>query len=118
LPSPYQYPWVNFGLEMTPNIDSTPTLVFGKPNNSIVDTIVLCNTTEQDIFIDIKILGERDDVPITVYRVNNYLIPKLGSAQILGESMILQAGDLLYANSDFADNTFDCMISYRQLLEE
>lgn len=120
MPSPYQYPWVNFNLAPTSTIDSTPSLVFGSDNNCIIDSIFVCNTTEQEIFIDITILSERIiDQPVTTYFVKNYLVPKSGSAELIKESVLnLQAGDLMYAKSDFANNTFDCMISYRQLLEE
>lgn len=120
LPSPYQYPWVNFNLAPTSAIDSTPALVFGSDNNCIIDSIFVCNTTEQEIFIDITILSERIiDEPVTTYFVKNYLLQKSASAELVKESVInLQAGDLMYAKSDFSNNTFDCMISYRQLLEE
>jgi len=123
LASPYQYPWVDFFSSLTSSIDSTPLIVCGKEKTSIVDSIFVCNTTEQDIFVDVTILGERDSVATTVYRVKNHLLPKNGSAELISVNqvdsvLILQAGDLLYANSDFSGNTFDSIVSGRQLLEE
>jgi hypothetical protein len=118
LSSPYQYPWVSFNLAPTANIDSTPLLVFGSESNSIVDSIFVCNTTDQEIFVDITTLSERNLQPITTYIVRNFLLPGYGSAELIKESVInLEAGDIIYANSDFSGNLFDCMISYRQLLE-
>jgi hypothetical protein len=120
LPSPYQYPWVNFNLTPTSGIDSTNTLVFGSPNHCIVDSIFVCNTTDQEIFIDVTVLAERVvDEPTTTYIVKNYLLRKSEGVELIKESVInMEAGDLMYAKSDFADNTFDCMVSHRQLLEE
>lgn len=117
MPSPYQYPWVNFDLEPTANIGSTPELIFGKTHTSILDSIVLCNNTDQDIFVDIQLLCERNEIAIPVNRYRNVLITKFGTVQLLEESMIMRAGDLMYANSDFQDHRFDSMISFRELLE-
>jgi hypothetical protein len=123
LASPYQYPWVNFFSDPTSAIDSTPIIVCGKTHTSIIDSIFVCNTTDQDIFIDITKLSERNLVPITTYRKRKFLIPANGSADLITANqedslLILEAGDLLYANSDFSGNTFDCEVSGRQLLED
>lgn len=119
LSSPYQWPWVNFNLAPTADIDSTNTLIFGSQSNCIVDSIFVCNTSPQDIYIDITILAERViDDPTTTYIVKKYLLKKSEGVELIKESVInLQSGDTMYAKSDFADNTFDCMISYRELLE-
>jgi hypothetical protein len=116
LASPYQWPWVDYRLEITPQIGSTPQLVFGKPVTCILDSIVLCNTTDQEMFIDMYVLRP-GDTPITVYRVNNLLIPKRSSIQVIEKPMTVEGNDLFYAKSDYDNNLFDCMISNRQLLE-
>lgn len=116
MPSPYQFPWVNHKLEMTPQIGSTPQVVFAKAVVSILDSIVLCNTTDQEMFVDIYILRPGDP-PITCYRSNKLLIPKRSSIQVLEKPMIIEANDLMYAQSDYSNHLFDCMISNEQLLE-
>lgn len=119
--SPYQYPWVDYDLVPTPNIDSTPLIVYGATNNTIVDRMHLCNTTDQDIFVDISILTEREIdsefVVQTTFLENKLPIPKYGSIEALKESMTLRSGDIMYASSDFSGNRFDCLMSVRRLLE-
>lgn len=122
--SPYQYPWVNFFSTPTASIDSTSTLIGGAISTSIIDSIYVCNTSDQDIFIDITILAERNLTPITTYRIKKFFLPKNESAELISPThnqvnsvLILETGDTLFGNSDFSGNTFDCVVSGRQLLE-
>lgn len=124
--SPYQYPWVNFCSPMRETIDSTELLLYTAPAVTIFDSILVTNKTEQDIFVDFRILGERihpdSDDPVTEkpYVAYKRLVTKHGSVELLPSSqsmVILEAGDFAYANSDFSGNTFSCIISGRQLLE-
>lgn len=124
--SPYQYPWVEFGSVLVQNIDSTELLLYTAPAATIVDSVILTNTTKNDIFIDFKILGERtlpsggSPIAQKPYIANKREIKANSSIELLPtpqSNIILQAGDFAYANSDFSGNRFDCVISYRQLLE-
>ena len=42
------------------------TKIFGSQQSCYIDSISLCNTSDSDLFFDIKIIGERieDDVPV------------------------------------------------------
>lgn len=117
--SPYQYPWVNFNLYPTSSIDSTPAIAFPASYNSIVDSIFICNTTKHDALVSLYILSERvPPTAVETYFVNRYLVPKWENVELMkGSVMNLQAGDLLYAFSDNTIHEFDCLVSYRQLLE-
>ena len=126
MPSPYQYPWVNFGSVLIQNVDSTELLLYTAPAATIIDSIIITNLTEKDIFIDFKILGERipplGDSPVAQkpFLAKRRLVEKSSGIEILPTPqsiVILEAGDFVYANSDSSRNTFDCIISYRQLLE-
>lgn len=126
MPSPYQYPWVNFGSVLVQSINSTELLLYTAPAVTIFDSILVTNTTNQDIFIDFRILGERTspdgDVPVVQkpFLAKSRLVEKNSSIELLPTTqsiVILEAGDFAYVNSDFSGNTFDCIISYRQLLE-
>lgn len=108
-------PWVNFKLYTTAQVGSTPTLVFGSQQACIIDEVQITNTIQEKILVDITILRE-DGInyfflkqqPINVYGIVNVL---------KGSVLYLEPGDLLYANSDFSGNLFDCLVSYRQLNE-
>lgn len=119
--SPYQWPWVDYVRVPTPNIDSTPTIIFGKQATCIIDRVLLCNKTDQDIYVDIWVKTERliDDnfVEQDTFTRKKLFITKFGSVQALEESEVMESGDLMYANSDFSGNFFDCTISARLLLE-
>ncbi len=125
MPSPYQYPWVKFGSITVANIDSSEQLLYTAVNATIFDSIIVTNTTKQEIFIDFSMLTERliDGEPVNQkpFVARNRLIEKYQSLELLPATqsiLILEAGDFVYANSDFSNNTFDCIISYRQLLED
>jgi hypothetical protein len=126
LGSPYQYPWVAFRSVLRQSIDSTEYLLYKAPSVTIFDSIIVTNLTEQDIFIDFRILGERippdlDDPevekPWVAYK---RLVEKNQTIELLPTSqsmIILEAGDFAYCNSDYSRNLFSCIVSGRQLLE-
>lgn len=111
---------------MRETIDSSELLFYTAPAVTIFDSIIVTNTTEQDIFVDFRILGERTqpdsdnptaEKPYVAYKrvvAKHQSIELLPSPQSL---VILQAGDFAYANSDFSGNTFSCLVAGRQLLE-
>lgn len=115
--SPYQYPWVKFGSTPTASIDSSALPIYGAPVTTIVDSIRLCNTSQNDIFVTIFLLAERDLVTTTTYFETKFFLAQNSSARITIDSDILQDGDILYANSDYSGNKFDTHVSWRQLLE-
>ncbi len=124
--SPYQYPWVSFRSFLRQTIDSTEYLFYTAPAVTIFDSIIVTNTTNQDIFIDFRILGERTqpdadspevEKPWVAYK---RLVQKNQTIELLPTSqsmIILEAGDFAYCNSDFSGNTFSCIVAGRQLLE-
>lgn len=67
--------------------------------------------------MDISVLTERDLVVETTYIRRKLFISKFGSIAVLEEPEVMEPGDLMYANSDFSGNMFDCTISGRLLLE-
>jgi hypothetical protein len=110
---------------MTVNIDSTPLLIFGEQSTCIIDSIILCNMTDQDIFIDLKFLIDDPDNPEGVF-IKNYLIPRFTTVDLMAylrnenssdSIMYPSGGDLIYANSDSSNNRFNCFVFYRALLE-
>ncbi len=122
--SPYQYPWVEFGSILISGIDSSEFLLFTADKATIFDSILITNTTEEEIFVDFSILGERTINDVLVdqkpFVARKRLVEKSQSIDLLTQiqtSVTLQYGDFAYANSDFSGNTFDCIISYRKLLE-
>lgn len=124
--SPYQYPWVNFSAPMREVIDSTETLFYTAPAVTIFDSIIATNTSENEIFINFRILGERtqpdatDPAPEKPYVAYKRLIKKYESIEVMPSPhsiLILEVGDFAYINSDSSGNTFSCIVAGRQLLE-
>lgn len=119
--SPYQWPWVEPISVLTVGVDSTPAIIYGQQVTSWIDSVHLCNTTDQDIYIDIKILAEREEdegfVTKEPYLARRLFIPKFGRIEVTEMPKTMQSGDLMYANSDFSGNFFDSHISARLLLE-
>lgn len=115
---PTPYPWVKFLLNPTKSIDSTPLPIFVSPQHCIIDSIFVCNTTDQDIYIDIDVEASRDLEGGTYAYKRREFIPQRGKAQFVPSVLHMQTGDVLYANSDFSGNTFDCEVSYRELTEQ
>lgn len=116
--SPYQYPWVNFTSAIAVSVDSTPLIIYGAANNSIVDSIFICNTSGKEIFVNLYILTAGREVVESSFLEYNLQVLKDTKIEILkGSVLIMQAGDILYGYSDFSGNTFDCIAPYRELLE-
>jgi len=115
-------PFVIPKLEITPNVGSTPEKIFGSQQSCFIDSISLCNTTDDDLFFDIKVLGEREEnnvlVPKEAYHSKKRLLKANETLELeLGTLKMPQSGDLFYANSDFSGNRFDVLVSYRELTE-
>lgn len=111
---------------MRQTIDSTETLFYTAPAVTLFDSIIVTNTTNEDIFIDFRLLGERtrpgEDDPVVEKPWVAYkrLVTAYNSIELLPTSqslIILEAGDFAYVNSDLSNNTFSCIVAGRQLLE-
>ncbi len=114
--------FVDFKLTLTANIDNTGLLVFQSDRTCVLDSIWLSNTTIDNIFIDLKVISERlvDDSTVVTeaYHTKNRLLEGSTNEELLkGSILYLEPNDVMYANSDFSANTFDCLISYRELKE-
>ena len=108
-------PFVDFKLYTTVQIGSTPTLIFGKPNTCRIDEVQITNTVSDNIFVDIYVLREDGTTPF--FRKHQAVAAYQALNLLKGSLIILEAGDLLYASSDFSGNLFDCLISYEMFLE-
>jgi len=128
LPSPTSYPWVNFLSTPRPNINSTPVSIFGdnylgSAHACIIVSILVCNTTNRDIFVYVRTLTERlIDSVLTAqetFKFYKKLLPALKTVELLdGAGFHMEQGDLLYAYSDQFNNSFDSTVSYRELREQ
>lgn len=119
---PLSPPFVLPKLEITPDIGSSATKIFGSQQSCYIDSISLCNTSDSDLFFDIKIIAERieDDVPVVkeAYHSRKRLLKSNETLELeLGSLKSPESGDLIYANSDFSGNMFDALVSYRELTE-
>ncbi len=102
---------------------------FEDVNKLIADSIILVNRTKNPLSVDITILREIDSVPITFYLANKVPMVAFGKQEILNlcinsqgneytETILyVQNGDTIFASSDFVNNLFDCLISYREFTE-
>jgi hypothetical protein len=117
---PFSYPWVNFMMTPLRLIDSTPTLSFGSVHDCIIDSIYACNLSGQEMFLDVYTLTERNLVAENNYIARRENLKKDETKDLIfnHSSLQMQAGDLLYINSDFAGNPFDCLVSYREIRKE
>lgn len=118
LTPPFVIPLFN----IIPNIESTPTLIFGSQQSCYIDSISFCNTTDNDLFFDLFIAGERTInnvlVAVQAYHSKKRLLKANQTLELeLGALKSPQSGDLFYANSDFSGSTFDVLVSYRELTE-
>lgn len=112
-------PFVNFKQYITQDINNTPTLIFGSEFNCILDSIILSNKTNSKIIASLYILREVDKDKATECTLANKIVIEPNSLLDILESatLTLEAGDLLYAYSDFSENVFNSFISYRELIE-
>jgi hypothetical protein len=114
------YPFVNPLMKMTANVSSTFTLIFGNDQHTcFIDSILVTNTS--DLAIDITLTVAREEIigQEDYYKLAfNVPIKSKERIDILqGQALTFQAGDLLYANTDFNGGTCDIFVIYRELLE-
>lgn len=87
------------------------------------------NRTANNLLADITILREIDNVPTTFYIANKIPMVANGKQEIINlcinsaginytdTILYVQNGDTIFANSNFVNNKFDCLISYREFTE-
>jgi hypothetical protein len=114
------YPFVNFKMWPTKNIGSTSTIIFGNDAfPCLIDGVVLANVTNNPIVVTLEIARE-----ITIGEESYFTFGSqiaIGAFErvdvLFNSSLTLQAGDLLYAYSDYSSNIFNSFVSYRELAE-
>jgi hypothetical protein len=124
---PSSFPWVNYKMTLTANVNSTPTIVFGSDTHTcVLNNINVCNTSSNDILVYFYVL--RIDVGNAFFKFSQF-ISKNTSQDLLNITTIsgvpspstseltLESGDILYGYSNALHNTFDCLISFAELLE-
>jgi hypothetical protein len=124
---PSSFPWVNYKMMPTANIDSTPTIVFvNETYTCVLNNMNVCNTSLNDISVYFYVL--RIDVRNFFFKYNHFIskntsqdllnITTIGATPAPSTSeLTLESGDILYGYSNAIHNKFDCLISYAELLE-
>lgn len=113
------FPFVNFKMLPTANINSTPTIIFGNDQYTcVLDGIILASVTNNVILVTLYVARE-----VTIGTETDFILANQISLNpserinVLSDSFTLESGDLLYAYSDFSGNIFNSFISYRELTE-
>jgi hypothetical protein len=102
----------------TKQIGSTPLLVYGSDNASFIDGIWVCNTTNDEIFVNFSTLDERNLVAQDSQVMNMVVLNPYESKDLLkGAIIIMEPGDLMYGYTTDSAALFDCHISHRILNE-
>lgn len=115
---PVTYPWVNFLMSPTRDINSTESLVFGSDKGCIIDSIWVCNTSDTDSYITLKIkTAGRETVDDFVFLKDKVLNPANVEEILKGSVLYMQPGDLIHASTSYDSDRFDCFVSYRKLNE-
>lgn len=115
-------PFVSFKLQPTEQISSTPQLIFGSQVTCILDGLIIANQCDDRLLFSLYLLRE-DQSPTptgaTQYMlVSNKPLEAQDSVDLLeSKTLFLEAGDTLYAYSDYNSNVFNTFVSYRQLNE-
>jgi hypothetical protein len=110
------YPFVSFKSRPTHKVNSGNNLIFGTQFTSIVDSILIINTSNANILVEVTMLKEFEGNPVTIYIEKSLNIPKDSKAEILlGMVIYAESGDLLFAKSNYSSNTFDSLVSYREM---
>jgi hypothetical protein len=115
---PSSYPWVDYELAVTNGIDSTPVMVLGLEQLAMIDSIRITNTCGSPLLADVYLLREIEGVAKVSFVAYRFSLQTASALELLEGSVLYpKAGDTFWANSDFSGNTYDSLISYRQLLE-
>ncbi len=113
-------PFVNFRMQPTQNVSSTPFLIFGNDLHTCeIDGITLANLTESSIVVTLSVSREVEVGTDTNFiYLPEALIKPMDRLEVMqGTTLRLEAGDLLYARSDNSDSFFNTFVNYRELQE-
>ena len=115
-------PFVNFKLQVTKNIGSTPTLIFGSQFGCMIDGMIFANQVDTQILFSFYLLREEGTPTPTEaveypFVLNKPLAAKDSIDWLESKSLFLQPGDTIFAYSDYNDNLFNTFVSYRELTE-
>ena len=113
-------PFVNFKMQPTSTINSTPVIIFGNDQHTcLIDGIVLANTTDSPIEVKVSVTREGVEGTKIYFSLANKIVIQSGDRTdiLINAALTLEPGDLLYASSDYSTNSFDTFVSYRELTE-
>ena len=109
-----------FKMTPTRHVGSTPTLIFGNDvYTCLIDEIILANVTDGTILVTLSIarevtIGTETDF---IFRKQVIIQPNDSFSFPFNRGLTLEAGDLLYAFSDYSSNLFNTFVSYHELTE-
>jgi len=104
----------------TLKVGSSPTIIFGSDlYTCLIDGIVLANLTTNAIFVTVYVSREITTGTDTKFIFANHVSIQASDRVdlLLNCALTLQAGDLLYAFSNYSYNTFNSFVSYRELVQ-
>lgn len=114
------YPFVNFKMDPTKEIGSTPTIIFGNDlHTCLIDGIELVNLVDSIITLTLYVarevtVGIETDF---IFRKQLVLQPYDSMDVQINRAFTMEPGDLLYGFSDYSSNLFNAFITYRILNE-
>lgn len=115
------YPFQDFDCFVTKDIGSTPTLIFGKQNTCILESMIFANQVDNSILFSFYLLREEGSpTPTEAIEYPFVLDLRMESKQSLDwltgkNPLIVRGGDTLWAYSDYNINLFNTFISHREL---
>lgn len=114
-------PFVNFKMSPSLNVGSTPVLIFGAEKTCLIDSILVTNQIDSTINFSLYISREpayTSGQPIEYMLANTIPLGSLKRADVLeGSVLTCEAGDLMFAYSNFSQSIFNVFVSYRELNE-
>jgi hypothetical protein len=107
-------PYVNFKPYIVNNINNTPTKIFGSEYTCILDSAIWINLSNVPITVYAYVLKDSTQ---TIFCPGVEIKPLGYTDWIYNATLYLEAGDFLYAYSDYSGKLFNSIVSYRQLNE-
>ncbi len=114
------YPFVIFDRQLTANINSTPTIIFGEDQHTcFVQGVIITNMTDNIILVTLyRAIEETPGIETDIVTGNKIPVQPYCLQDILaGTYLIIKPGDLLYALSDFSGNIFNTTVNFHKLTE-
>lgn len=113
---------VSFKQKTTVNISNEGVIGFQSEKPCVLDSIWLVNTTEDNVFVDLRVITERtvsDGIEVSEgYLTKSQFLDDYQRKEILkGSILYLEPQDLLYVATDFSAKNIDCLVSYREVVD-